>query len=672
MASTEPEVPPDPCYSAKHQAVPTRPGARRRRFVLTKLWPLVSLSLVLLAAPALDAQTLSVDQQSLTFTAEVNGPPTSLPLNVSSSPSSSIVLTTIVEQTDSQVTWLSVSPSGGATPISLAVTVNPGQLNAGTYTGSIVISVFGGSSSVTIPVTLTVSTINVTPTSLNFQASVGNTPSAQSVSLSASQPVSYSVAAATASGGKWLQISPTSGVISGYSAVTAILDSTIVPSLVPGTYNGTITITPTSGTSLTPVVIPVTLTITPAPAVTVSPTSVNLAYQIGGTANSPQETITLTTSSALGVPFNALAANQPVPTDSTWVTVTPTSGLIASSGTPVVVAYDTATELTAGTWTGTVTISAPTGSPTTTTVPVTLTISLKPLLLVPGAPLNFSTELGAGSPAPQSVTITSTSATAQSFGISVSTTDGAAWLVVPTTGTTASPLSVSVNPSGLAPGSYTGTVTVTGVGTGNGAQTIPVTLKVSNDPSVVANFTSLALPYQIGQTQTVSQAIAVSSSNGAPLNFVATAGTTSCGNSWLGVAATGTGTAAGQVTVTLNPQGLTAGTCAGTVTIAANSAATGAAAINSPLTIPVKVTVSASSLLVVSPLTPAVFTAQVGGTTQGPQVFTLTGSDTNTLTYTVAAATIDGSGNWLLVSQTNGQTATGMNKLGISVAVPPA
>ena len=578
---------------------------------MKKLLPLVNALLVLLAAHSLRAQTLSVDVKSLIFTAPVNGPPTSLPVNVSSSPASSIIQATAVEQTDSQVSWLSMSPNGGSTPVQLAVTVDPGKLAAGVYTGSVVISILGVlSGSVTVSVSLTVSTINATPPSLTFQTAIGNTPLVQSVTLTTTQPVSFTATAATTSGGNWLAVSPTAGSLSSFGAVSAIPDPNVVPLLSPGTYNGSITITPVSGSSLPPIVIPITLTVTPAPAVTVSPASVSLSYQIGGTANTPQKTITLTTSSAQGVAFTISATSQTNPSGGTWVVPNPASGLITSTGTPVTIAYNPVTGLPAGTFTGTVTVNTPNGSPTKTDIPVTLLVSTLPLLNVSGDTLNFTYEFGTANPAPQSVT--ATSGTPQAYGVAASTTDGGAWLVVPTSGTTPAPLSISVNPAGLAPGTYTGTVKVTGVGTGNGAQQIPVTLKVYNDPAVVANFTSLALPYQIGQSQSVSQAITVSSSNGVPLNFAATATTTTCGTGWLPLG-NDTGKTTGQVTVAVNPQGLAAGTCTGTVSIVATNALTGAAAINSPLTIPVTVTVSSSALLVVSPLTPAVFTAQAGG-----------------------------------------------------------
>ena len=571
-----------------------------------------------------------------------------------------------MEQTDPSVAWLSVSPSGGPTPAVLTVTVDPSKLSSGAYTGSVVVSVFGGSGSITVAVSLTVSTIDVNPASLTFQTAVGSTPLVQSVTLTSTAPVTFTAAGSTSSGGNWLAVSPASGTVSNFSAVTAIPDSTIVPLLSPGTYNGTITITPTSGTDLTPVLVPVTLTVTPAPAVTVSPASLNLEYQIGGSTSAAQQTITLTSPSTQGVAFTITATSQTNPAGGTWVVANPAAGSITSAGTLVTVGYNTFANLPAGTWTSTVTVNTPNGSPTTTSIPVTLLVSSLPLLIVPATTLNFTAEVNSANPAPQSVTIASTSAAPHTYGVLVSTADGHAWLVAPTTGTTPGPLSISVSPAGLAPGSYTGAVTVTGVGAGNGAQQIPVTLKVSNDPSIAANFTALALPYQLGQIQIVSQAIALSSSNGVPMNFIATAATTSCGASWLALGSAN-GATPGQVTVALNPQGLAVGTCSGTVSIAAVNAVTGAAAINSPLVIPVNVTVSSSALLVVSPLTPAVFTAQSGGNPQGLQVFTLTSSDTDVLSFTAAGATTNGGSAWLQVSQINGSTAPGFNTLGITV-----
>jgi uncharacterized protein (TIGR03437 family) len=516
-----------------------------------------------------------------------------------------------------------------------------------------------------------VATIIVNPPSLSFQTAIGAYPLAAAVSLTASQFISFTVTASTTTGGNWLQVTPAAGVVSsgGGTAVVAIPSSTVIPLLTPGTYNGSIVITPTSGTALTPVVVPVTLTVLPAPPVTVSPPSVSLNYQVGGSNNSPQQTVTLTTTSAQGVAFTASATNVTNSTGQIWAVADPASGTVTPAGTPVTISYQTGIALSAGTWSSIVTVNTPNGSPATTNIPVTLLISSLPLLNVPASPLNFTYELGASNPAAQPVAITATSGK-QAYSVAVTTSDGAAWLVAPASGTTPAPLSVSVNPAGLAPGNYSGTVAVTGVGTGNGTLQIPVTLKVSNDPKIVANFTSLSLPYQLGQAQAVAQAIAVSSSNGLPLNFTATAKPTTCGT-WFTVngatGTTGTSTGSGQFTVALNPQSLAAGTCTGTVSIAATNSITGTAALNSPLTIPVTAIVSASPLLVVSPLTPVVFTAQAGGTNPPPQSFTLTSTDGSQLNFSIASSTANGGSGWLQVSQTNGQTTSGLNSPGISV-----
>ena len=629
---------------------------------MTKRLALVGLLAVLPAA--LPGQTLGVDHQSLTFTTQVGGPPTSQAVNVTSSPAAAVILATVVETTDTSVTWLSVSPSGGSTPLGLAVTVNPSALAVGTYTGSVVVQIFGmPSSGITVNVTLTVTSILVNPTSLSFESSAGTTPLGQSVTLSATQPQSYKAAAATTTGGTWLSITPTSGLISGFTAITAILDPTIVDTLSPGTYNGTITITPTSGQALTPVVVPVTLTITPAPAVTVNPSAVNLQYQIGGSNNSAQETVTLSTAGSQAIPYTATAANTPTPVGGTWVVVNPAAGSVTSAGTPITIDYDQATNLPAGTWKGSVTVSTPLGAPATTAIPVTLVVSALPLISVPDATLTFTAELSQATPPAQSVNITSTSG-ALPYTVTVSTTDGNPWLIAPASGTTPGPLSISVSPTGLAPGTYTGTVTVTGTGAGNGPQQIPVTLKVADDPSLVSNFARLALPLQIGQTQPVTQAISLTSSTGVPLNFTVSTATASCGNGWLALGGT-TGTTPGQVNILINGDGLTPGTCAATLSIAASNAATGAPALNSPLVIPVTLTVSASALLVVTPLTPAVFTAQAGAVTVGAHVFTLTSSDSDVLNYTVTAAPNNGSGTWLSTTQLTGNTGAGFNSLGI-------
>jgi uncharacterized protein (TIGR03437 family) len=57
--------------------------------------------------------------------------------------------------------WLSVSPTSGTAPTTIAVTVNPGNLNPGTYNGSIAITGTTGAAGTTIPVVLSVNTPSI-------------------------------------------------------------------------------------------------------------------------------------------------------------------------------------------------------------------------------------------------------------------------------------------------------------------------------------------------------------------------------------------------------------------------------------------------------------------------------------------------------------------------------
>ena len=108
------------------------------------------------------------------------------------------------------------------------------------------------------------------------------------------------------------------------------------------------------------------------------------------------------------------------------------------------------------------------------TVPVTLTVTLPALTVTPSS-LTFSYTRGGTAPAAQSVSITS-NGSALSYTVSTSAT----WLVVtPTSGTTPGSISVSINTTGLAAGTYTGTVTITSSGASNSPRTVSVTLTVT-------------------------------------------------------------------------------------------------------------------------------------------------------------------------------------------------
>jgi uncharacterized protein (TIGR03437 family) len=636
------------------------------------------ISLVLLAAGAANAQTISVSSSSLTFSAQAGGPAVSQSITVSSTGGN-----TPVELFPSQ-TWLTVTPLTGTTPQTFTVTVNPTSpaiLSPGTYQDTD-FRIIGQNNTIIVPVTLTVSSIAVAPQTLVFAYTAGSNtePASQNLNLSG-QAVTYAVTEATTSGGNWIQPpEPSSGTLPGNNTVTILLNLFQLETLSLGTYQGTVTITP-SGSSA-PVTIAVTLTVTPEPTVAVSPTTVDLNYQIGGANNPGAQPVTLTATTTNALPYTLGPATvAPNPAGCNWIVVTPASGTIpvtasaqSSSSAQSTIGYSCPSPgLPAGSYSGSVPLSV---AGATSSIPVNLLVSSSPLLYLPSGALSFHSEIGANPPPAQSVTpqssaVLASAATGQMpITASVTTASGGAWLIVTPTASfnTGTPISVSVNPVNLSAGIYMGTVTVApaaGAAAGNGAQTIQVTLTVGNDPAIQASVGSLAFPYEIGQSVPAVQTVNLTSSTGAQLSYAVTSAEATCGSvTWLSLSGA-TGVTNGSFTVAVqNLASLPAGMCTGTITVTATNPATGNAAINSPLSIPITLYVSSSPLLVVNPSSLS-FTAAVSGAGSALNLV-VTSTDPNTnIGYTVTESTTNG-GNWLAVSST-GSTAAGQNVISVSV-----
>lgn len=636
--------------------------------------------LILLTAAALPAQTLSVDKPTLAFSAQFGGAPVSQTINVTSS-SGSVPFIAF----NNNVSWLKVnsaSSASGTTPSALTVTADPTGLALSPTPYSGTLSIFGGTSNIPVTVTLTVGAVSVSPASVAFNYQMGaNTPQSIPVNITSAQTTTINLAATTTSGGSWLQVSPNSGTSPGTANLS--VNQTVLQSLGQGTYNGTVTITPTSGANTAPVTVAVTLTVTPAPQVTVSPAAIALNYQMGGTNNSPQQTLTLSlaTTGSQGVAFAISTAVSPNPAGRNWLLVNTggASTIPATGNTQVTVAYDTTAALPAGTWNGTITLSTPGGTPSQQTIPVTLLVSTSPLVSVANAALTFNYQLDTAAPASQNVTVSSTSSTSAQLPLTIAYTPQNSWLSAPATGVTGTPFAVSVNPAGLQAGTYTGTINITATGAANGPLQISITLVVSNNPVIVVSTNGcstavnqscpLLFANQTGQAAPPAQSISIASSTGAALNYAVTAVSSSCGGAWLlpGGAQTTNGTTTAIVPISVNASGVAAGSvCNGSLSIAATIAASGAAAPNSPLTIPVTMYVSTSDLLVANPYA-LTFTAPELGGSPAAQTISLTSTGSNVLTYTVAPTTATGS-NWLFVNQVNGSTAAGSSQLAVQVA----
>jgi hypothetical protein len=151
--------------------------------------------------------------------------------------------------------WLSISPTSGATPGSITVSVKPGSLAAGTYKASVAISSRSGT--LTVPVTLTIeaATANlvVTPSSMAFGFQQGGTlPASQSLSVTSSTGSAISFTDST-SGASWLSVNRTNGTTPNTIGVSASPGS-----LAAGTYTGSVQVSSNAGSAT----VPVTLTVT--------------------------------------------------------------------------------------------------------------------------------------------------------------------------------------------------------------------------------------------------------------------------------------------------------------------------------------------------------------------------------------------------------------------------
>ena len=380
----------------------------------------------------------------------------------------------------------------------LNVTVNPVNLtNTGTYNGDILLQSDGVTVNVPVSLTLTSSGTGVpvaiaAPPSLAFAYQTNSAAFVPQQVMTVGAAGTFTVQSSVATSQQWLIA----------SAVAAIGPSFVIVSvspqgLAPGTYTGAVTITSTSGT----MTIPVTLMVTTSVVVFAVPANVNVAYPAGPGPPPVQAIVQLIASDNSSTPVSAS-------TSTPWIAV----GTQTSSTTPASFTLNVnPSGLCNGLNMGSVTVSAPNAANNGFTIPVVALVSgsttagcttggSPPLLLGPPALLFVAPANGPLPPAQNLAVIAPAPATA--FTVSASVQGGPFnWLTVqPSGGLTGSQtLLVSVNQTGLAPGTYTGTISLNSNGI---VQTVSVTLVVSQPGgggSLVANPATLTFNPDSGQ-----------------------------------------------------------------------------------------------------------------------------------------------------------------------------
>ncbi len=180
------------------------------------------------------------------------------------------------------------------------------------------------------------------------------------------------------------------------------------------------------------------------------------------------------------------------------------------------------------------------------------------------ASLQFSYTAGDDVPASQSIQIANSGAGSLAW----TATASASWLsVTPASGTDASTLTVSVSPSGLDAGTYTGNIQIASTGASNTPVSVPVTFTVTAAPPVLAvSPQSLSFTYSTGAAPPAAQTVSIANTGGGALSWTAT--TT---DYWLALSAT-SGSAPGTLSISINPANLAPGTYTTQVQIAAAGA----------------------------------------------------------------------------------------------------
>ncbi len=552
---------------------------------------------------------------------------------------------TLTPTTTSGGSWLTVSQTTTATPVAIAVTVNPANLAAGTYFGNIAVAQSGGGAVIAnIPVTFSVGTgtlltLGAAPGPFSYQSG-GSLPPAQSVAIGSSNntPLSFTVSTSTSTGVNWLAVSPTSG------ATPSTLSVSVFPTNLPtGVYTGTVTVT-ASGAANSPQSFQVTLNVNNASVVSglnVSPSALYFGYQIGGTNPITSQSVSITTP-------NATSSITATPVTSTcgsnWLQVT---SFATSTPTTLIVSINTTGLTTPQTCTGTINISAASIG-ATAQIPVTLTVATTPLLNITPAGISLTAAYGTTSLAPTSISLSSTDNSPLAF---TATPSSSGWLFVsPTSGTTPASVTVSVTPGALAPGTYSGSVTIQSSGLPS-PLIVPVTLTITSTTALSVTPASLSFTQLQGGTAPAGQQLSVSAGVGSA-SFIAASSA-----AWLTVSPT-FGSTPTAITVTANGAGLAAGSYNGSVTVTLLGT-------NTTATIPVTLTVTAPVAISATPASLS-FTYQTGGATPANQTISVSATPATAVNFTTTVTMTSGSG-WLTATPASGTTAGT-----VTVSVTPA
>jgi uncharacterized protein (TIGR03437 family) len=431
--------------------------------------------------------------------------------------------------------WLSafISNTGVVT-----VTANPTGLS-GNYFGAVNVSTTLGTS-ISFQVNFNVGTggtsglvANPNPLTINVGFGAASVTQNVNITFNGSQATIIGVSTNNQS---WLQ---------AFSQGNGSVSVTVNPSGLSGSYFGTVTAQTTNG----PVTFNVNFTVGAgnSSGLVATPSVINFNIPLVGSGAQPQ-TVNVTFNGALAT-INSISTN----VNGTWL-------LASTTNTGVVTVSCNCASLTMGSYSGTVTVN-------TTSGPINFQVNASvgqggtsSGLTVNPSPLSLNLPVGTGATT-QNVSVTFNGNPITVNSVSTTTTTGQTWLQANTTGITGG-VAVTVNPTILQAGSYSGTVAINTV-SGQVNLVVNLTVGSGGTTGLSVNPSVVTLTGATGGT-TTAQNVSVTL-NGNPVTINSVSSSTTTGQNWL--LPSFSPSVAGTVTVSTNLTSLAAGAYSGTVTV---------------------------------------------------------------------------------------------------------
>ena len=473
--------------------------------------------------------------------------------------------------------------------------------------------------------------LSISPSSLQFTVQNGSPSPQQNITVNAPTPTSFTL---DTSQTPWIDVvdQPSAKPVQGRAFTTPItLIAAVANPIATSNKSGSLIFNVANSIGGGGTAVPVTITVsTPQPSgiLIVTPSALTFDYQSGGPLP-PAAGVSIASSGA-PITFSMTATTS---AGGQWLLVSAPSSTTPTTATVSIVPN---AGMQPGVYNGTVTVG-PLAGGVTQSIVVTLRVSGGGSLTMSPSSLSFTYQGGGNGVPAQSVTVVNSTGGNVPFNISCLTTNGGGWLSCPGSGSTPTSFVVSVNPAGLSPGSYYGTVNAYPLSGGASATQIPVTLTVYNTPNLLANPSSLTFNYVAGRPAPAAQYISMTSS-GNPITF---SGFVS-GPSFITISPTTATTPAG-IAVSVNPPaGVAPGSYNATVVLTPT--------VGNSVNIPVLVQITAANYLTVSQSS-VTFDYTIGSQNPPPAYSSVTSSGPSIRFDAVGSAA--GSTPWLKVFQSS-------------------